>query len=140
MRSGHSLAFQQFEDVLSEISIKEFTEDKNQLRELIKGSSQPNDSHYIAPFSMEWSAESDWEPDDPSEVSSGTCIIIPLKEDDEKGFLIRSLGYAESQMEMSSYEFLSDGTFILKTQYGWYIGETLVTLLTISTDDSRNFL
>ena len=52
MRSGHSLAFQQFEDVLSEISIKEFIDDTNQLRELIQASSLPNDSHYISPFSM----------------------------------------------------------------------------------------
>ena len=70
MRSGHSLAFQQFEDVLSEISIKAFIGDIDQLHDLIEASSQPSDSQYISPFSMEWSAESDWEPDDPSEVSS----------------------------------------------------------------------
>lgn len=72
---------------------------------------------------MTWSAESDWEPDDPSEVSSGTCIIIPLKENDKKGLLIRSLGYAESQMVESSYEFLNDGTFILKSHYEQSIAE-----------------
>ena len=44
MRSGHSLAFQQFEDVLSEISIKAFNDDPNKISELIKASSQPSDS------------------------------------------------------------------------------------------------
>ncbi|KZR86408.1 Phycoerythrobilin lyase CpeS [Synechococcus sp. MIT S9509] len=123
MRSGHSLAFQQFEDVVSEISIKEFSDDDDQLRELIKASSQPNDSHYISPFSMEWSAESDWEPDDPSEVSSGSCIILPIPNDEQSGKLLRSVGYAESVAAESEYRFLDDGTFILKTHYDQSIAE-----------------
>ena len=123
MRSGHSLAFQQFEDVLSEISIKEFTDDKNQLGELIKRSSQPNDSHYISPFAMEWCAESDWEPDDPSEVSSGSCVIVPIPKDAQSGKLLRSVGYAESIAAESDYRFLDDGTFILKTHYDQSIAE-----------------
>jgi hypothetical protein len=76
MRSGHSLAFQQFEDVLSEITITQFDTDNKEIKEAIKNSSQPDDSTYIAPFRMEWNAESDWEPDDPTAVSSGSCIII----------------------------------------------------------------
>ena len=123
MRSGHSLAFQQFEDVLSEISIKEFIDDSNQLRELIKSSSQANDSRYISPFLMEWSAESDWEPDDPSEVSSGSCIILPIPTDQQSGKLLRSVGYAESVPAESDYRFLDDGTFILKTHYDQSIAE-----------------
>ena len=123
MRSGHSLAFQQFEDVLSEISIKEFIDDKNQLRELIQSSSLPNDSHYISPFSMEWSAESDWEPDDPNEVSSGSCIILPIPKDGKSGKLLRSIGYAESIAAESEYRFLDDGTFILETHYDQSIAE-----------------
>ncbi len=123
MRSGHSLAFQQFEDVLSEISIKEFIDDTNQLRELIQASSLPNDSHYISPFSMEWSAESDWEPDDPNEVSSGSCIILPIPKDGQSGKLLRSIGYAESVAAESEYRFLDDGTFILETHYDQSIAE-----------------
>ena len=123
MRSGHSLAFQQFEDVLSEISINNFTENKDQLQALIASSSQPNDSHYVSPFSMQWSAESDWEPDDPSEVSSGSCVIIPIPMDDRTGKLLRSVGYAESVPAESEYCFLDDGTFILKTHYDQSIAE-----------------
>ena len=125
MRSGHSLAFQQFEEVLSKITIELIDVNDQEVNNLYQVHKQDDGNRYtfIQPFKMTWSAESDWEPDDPSEVSSGTCIIIPLKEDDEKGLLIRSLGYAESQMAQSSYEFLSDGTFILKTHYEQSIAE-----------------
>ena len=125
MRSGHSLAFQQFEEVLSEITIELIDVNDQEVNNLYQVHKQDDGNRYtfIQPFKMTWSAESDWEPDDPSEVSSGTCIIIPLKEDDKKGLLIRSLGYAESQMAQSSYEFLSDGTFILKTHYEQSIAE-----------------
>ena len=123
MRSGHSLAFQQFEDVLSEISIKAFIGDIDQLHDLIEASSQPSDSLYISPFSMEWSAESDWEPDDPGEVSSGSCIILPIPEDGLSGTLLRSVGYAESVIAESNYRFLNDGTFVLKTRYDQSIAE-----------------
>ena len=123
MRSGHSLAFQQFEDVLSEISISAAHDNEDQLIDLIKASSQPDDSHYVSPFSMEWSAESDWEPDDPSEVSTGSCLIIPIPKDGRTGRLLRSVGYAESIAAESEYRFLDDGTFILKTHYDQSIAE-----------------
>ena len=123
MRSGHSLAFQQFEDVLSEISIKRFTEDHQKISELIQASSQPTNNQYCAPFCMEWNAESDWEPDDPSEVSSGSCLIVPIPMDKRSGKLLRSVGYAESAAAESDYRFLEDGTFILNTHYEQSIAE-----------------
>ena len=123
MRSGHSLAFQQFEDVLSEISIKAFNDDQNKISELIKASSQAPDSKYQSPFCMEWNAESDWEPDDPSEVSSGSCLIVPIPSDETSGKLLRSVGYAEAIAAESDYRFLDDGTFILKTHYDQSIAE-----------------
>ena len=125
MRSGHSLAFQQFEEVLSEITIELIDRNEQEVYDLSQVYKQEENKRYtfIQPFKMTWSAESDWEPDDPSEVSSGTCIIIPLKKNDKKGLLIRSLGYAESQMVESSYEFINDGTFILKSHYEQSIAE-----------------
>ncbi len=123
MRSGHSLAFQQFEDVLSEISIKAFNDDHNKISELIKSSSRPSDSQYRSAFFMEWNAESDWEPDDPSEVSSGSCLIVPIPKDETSGRLLRSVGYAEAVAAESDYRFLDDGTFILKTHYDQSIAE-----------------
>ena len=125
MRSGHSLAFQQFEDVLSEISIKYIDKQDSTVQDLISTttSSQAQSSEVVAPFRMEWSAESDWEPEDPSQVSSGSCLIIPLKKNDCSGILIRSIGYAESELAESRYQFLDDGTFMLTTHYEQSIAE-----------------
>lgn len=122
MRSGHSLAFQQFEDVLSEISITPVLNDDIRLEPIIEAS-KLSSKQINSPFRMEWNAESDWEPDDPNDVSSGSCIIIPLPESDTSGKLLRSVGYAESVPAESHYKFLEDGTFTLTTQYDQSIAE-----------------
>ena len=72
---------------------------------------------------MSWAAESDWEPDDPSEVSSGNCILLPVPTSETEGHLVRSVGYAEAAPAESTYRFLSDGTFLLTTQYEQSIAE-----------------
>ena len=125
MRSGHSLAFQQFEDVLSEISIEHIDIQDSIVKDLLSTtpSNQAQSSDVVAPFRMEWSAESDWEPEDPSQVSSGSCLIIPLKINNYSGALIRSVGYAESELAESTYQFLDDGTFLLTTHYDQSIAE-----------------
>ena len=125
MRSGHSLAFQQFEEVLSEVTIEEIDKENTAVKQLLESSIITNqDEHLVtSPFRMEWCAESDWEPEDPSEVSSGSCIIVPLAKDNYSGKLIRSVGYAESEAAISEYHFLDDGTFTLKTQYEQSIAE-----------------
>ena len=125
MRSGHSLAFQQFEEVLSEVVIEELSKEDPRVKQLLESSlAKGQDKCSISsPFKMEWCAESDWEPDDPSEVSSGSCIIVPLAKDKSSGTLIRSVGYAESESAISEYSFLDDGTFTLTTQYEQSIAE-----------------
>ena len=122
MRSGHSLAFQQFEEVLSQITIEQLPIDDEQVRALIEASPSITSAPQC-PFRMEWSAESDWEPDDPSEVSAGSCILVPIPTDQTQGLLLRSVGYAESEQAVSHYQFLSDGTFVLSTKYGQSIAE-----------------
>ena len=125
MRSGHSLAFQQFEEVLSEVTIEEIDKENTAVKQLLESSIiTDQDNHCVtSPFKMEWCAESDWEPEDPSEVSSGSCIIVPLTKDNCSGKLIRSVGYAESEAAISEYQFLDDGTFTLTTQYEQSIAE-----------------
>ena len=125
MRSGHSLAFQYFEDVLSEIKIEKINKDDPRVKSLLESynHSEALISSVISPFKMEWSAESDWEPDDPTEVAKGNCIIVPIPKDHSSGELIRSVGYAESETAKSDYRFLEDGTFILTTQYEQSIAE-----------------
>ena len=125
MRSGHSLAFQQFEEVLSEVFIEELSKEDPGVQQLLESSlAKEQDKFSISsPFKMEWCAESDWEPEDTSEVSSGSCIIVPLAKDKSSGTLIRSVGYAESEAAISEYHFLDDGTFTLTTQYEQSIAE-----------------
>ena len=125
MRSGHSLAFQQFEEVLSEVVIEELSKEDPGVKQLLESSlvKEKDKCSISSPFKMKWCAESDWEPDDPSEVSSGSCIIVPLAKDKSSGTLIRSVGYAESESAISEYSFLDDGTFTLTTQYEQSIAE-----------------
>ena len=123
MRSGHSLAFQQFEDVLSEIQITTIQTDQPNIQQLLDASTLDSSSKVVAPFEMSWAAESDWEPDDPSEVSSGNCILLPVPTSETEGHLVRSVGYAEAAPAESTYRFLSDGTFLLTTQYEQSIAE-----------------
>ena len=125
MRSGHSLAFQQFEEVLSEVTIEEVSKEDSAVKRLLESplANQYNLDAISSPFKMEWCAESDWEPDDPSEVSSGICIIVPFVNDNSSGTLIRSVGYAEAEAAISEYNFSNDGTFTLTTKYEQSIAE-----------------
>ena len=124
MRSGHSLAFQQFEDVLSEINITSIKATDPEIEKfLISCERHSYLKKLSSPFRMEWNAESDWEPDDPSEVSSGSCLILPIPKDEYSGELLRSVGYAESEFAVSNYQFLNDGTFLLTTNYEQSIAE-----------------
>ena len=122
MRSGHSLAFQQFEDVRSSVLIEPIGLQDPLVLKLLKDCTI-RDAKPFLPFRMEWNAESDWEPDDPSEVSAGSCILVPIPSDNQKGILLRSSGYAEAEQAVSNYTFLEDDTFVLKTQYGQSIAE-----------------
>ena len=123
MRSGHSLAFQQFEDVLSNVEITRIKTTDTDIAQLLVSSNLDPSRQITSPFRMSWAAESDWEPDDPSEVSSGTCLIVPLPIDETRGILLRSVGYAEAATAESTYAFLSDGTFVLNTAYEQSIAE-----------------
>jgi phycoerythrin-associated linker protein len=122
MRSGHSLAFQQFEEVISQIKITILKLTNSKVSALL--SSIPLQTGIpTTPFRMAWNAESDWEPDDPNQVSSGECILIPIKQSESNGLLIRSVGYAESEQAISKYKLLNDDTFTLSTEYGQSVAE-----------------
>jgi len=123
MRSGHSLAFQQFEDVLSEVEITRIEDTDADIEKLTIASSLSSKGRVSCPFRMSWAAESDWEPDDPGEVSSGSCLIVPIPINENSGHLLRSVGYAEAAPAESTYSFLSDGTFLLTTAYEQSIAE-----------------
>lgn len=128
MRSAHSLAFRQFEDVLSDIQIERLTIDDEAVSDYLAGVSI-DASSVVSPFRMAWQADSDWEPDDPAAVSSGSCILIPVPDTERKGKLLRSVGYAEAESAESTYHFLDDDTFILHTAYGQSVAEERIWFL-----------
>ncbi|MEA5398909.1 phycobiliprotein lyase [Synechococcus sp. BA-124 BA4] len=122
MRSAHSLAFRQFEEVLSDIKIKLLSAEDTAVLKYLSDLSIPSTS-ITSPFQMTWEADSDWEPEDPSAVSSGSCMLIPVPLTEREGKLLRSVGYAEAEPATSTYQFLDDDTFILHTSYGQSIAE-----------------
>ena len=127
MRSGHSLAFQIFEEVLSEIKITAVEKNDKRVNLLIEENNIKCDC--VSPFNMEWEAESDWEPENPNEVAKGNCLIIPIPYTYNSGKLIRSVGYAEAEKATSTYDISPDGTFTLKTVYGQSIAEERIWFL-----------
>jgi phycoerythrin-associated linker protein len=122
MRSAHSLAFRQFEEILSDVRIERLSVDNSAVLKYLVDESIPP-SNITSPFQMSWEADSDWEPEDPDAVSAGTCILIPVPHTEREGKLLRSVGYAEAEPAASTYHFLDDDTFILHTSYGQSIAE-----------------
>ena len=116
MRSGHSLAFQVFEEVLSTINI-ELVDIKNQIIQNMLDKTIYSESEALTPFKISWKANSNWENADKSSKSSGNCYLIPIPESKTEGILIRSIGYIEEIDSISNYKFSDDQTFILKTAY-----------------------
>lgn len=118
MRTGHSLAFRQFEDILSDLEISEVDNDNKSLTQLLNNKRpELNELSPVKAFHMKWEADSDWNDNRDEENLSGECIIVPYPIDLTRGLLLRSVGYAESEEAVSTYNFLSDGTLILITNY-----------------------
>ena len=59
MRSGHSLAFKQFEQIISKVTIKLLDKNNPNVLELINSNPEIKGIH-IAPFNVEWAIEDDW--------------------------------------------------------------------------------
>ena len=116
MRSGHSLAFQQFEQIVSKLDIKILEHHDPKVLALL--TSKPNIvGKHVLPFSIEWEADSDWSEESPSTVNRGSSIFIPIPQSPTNGFILQSLGYTEPIETFSNYSFLDDDTFTLRTTY-----------------------
>jgi len=122
MRSGHSLAFKQFEEIVSRVKIKLLNLKDSNIEKLL-ASSQFKTSDVVSPFKIEWEAESDWNNEGSDSISSGTCYLIPIPVSTSKGNMLRSIGYAEKISAVSNYTFLNDGTFCITTKYDYTITE-----------------
>ena len=132
MRSGHSLAFQKFDQILSEIKIKILSLDNQEvLKFLYKYKHLQGEP--TSPMLITWEAESEWTENLENERTNGSSLLIPLTVSNQKGVMIRSEGYTESNEVLSEYKVLNDGTLIINSNYShtrteeriWFISQNV---------------
>ncbi len=115
MRSGHSLAFKQFEEIISLIQITLLQNNDEKVKDFLTNSDY-SEKEPTSPFEIKWSGTSNWEESNKEQLS-GSTLLIPFPKTIRSGYILRSLGYVEPLQSLSEYHFLNDGTFILQTNY-----------------------
>ena len=132
MRSGHSLAFQEFEEIRSKIKINPAKSQDSRVIKLLKENSLTTNVGEKA-FQITWDAKSDWNEENQKEKVSGESILIPIQITQTEGKIFRSLGYSEEIQVVSLYKILDDGTLIIHSNYNnfcteeriWFISNNL---------------
>ena len=132
MRSGHSLAFQEFEDIRSKIKIIPAKINDPRVIKLVKDNSITTNAENKA-FLISWEAKSEWVDENKKENLSGESILVPLEISEKEGKIIRSVGYTEAIQVISLYKFLDDGTLIINSTYNqifteeriWFVSNNL---------------
>ena len=132
MRSGHSLAFQEFEDIRSKIKIIPAQTNDPRVIKLVKDNFINNNAK-IKAFLINWEAKSEWGDENQKENLSGESILVPLEMSKKEGKIIRSVGYTEAIQVVSLYKFLEDGTLIINSTYNqifteeriWFVSNNL---------------
>ena len=132
MRSGHSLAFQEFEDIRSKIKIIPAQTNDPRVIKLVKDNFITTNAKNKA-FLINWEAKSEWGDENQKENLSGESILVPLEMSKKEGKIIRSVGYTESIQVISLYKFLEDGTLIINSTYNqifteeriWFVSNNL---------------
>ena len=100
IRSTHTLAFQEFENSTSKISIKHINSKNKKVIEIFKNSKLSLNIENVD-ISIKWQAISDWEEDDMSERDETILIFLP--KDENSGIVLRNKGYTESFISSSNY-------------------------------------
>ena len=132
MRSGHSLAFQEFEDIRSRIKIIPAESNDSRVIKLLEDELLTSYKENKA-FIISWEAKSDWGDENKKEKSSGESILIPIEVSKKEGKIIRSVGYTEAIKVISLYKLLDDGTLIILSNYNqisteeriWFVSNNL---------------
>ena len=122
MRSGHSLAFQEFDETRSKIKINPANINDSRVIKLLKDNLITNNEQKKA-FLISWETKSEWGDKKEKEQSSGESILIPLELSKTEGKLIRSVGYSEEIPIISTYRLLDDGTLIIYSNYNYIYTE-----------------
>ena len=132
MRSGHSLAFQEFEEIRSRIRIIPAKKDDSRVIKLLKDNLGTTNEGNNA-FLINWEAKSEWGEENQKGKMSGESILIPIEVSKTEGKIIRSVGYTEAIELISLYKLLDDGTLIIHSNYNdiyteeriWFVSNNL---------------
>ena len=132
MRSGHTLAFQEFEEIRSKIKIVPSKSNDSRVIKFLKDNLITTNAVNEA-FLINWEAKSEWGEDNQKENSSGESILIPIEISKTEGKIIRSVGYTEAEKVVSLYKILDDGTLIIYSDYNhicteeriWFVSDNL---------------
>ena len=116
MRSGHSLAFQEFEEIRSKLKITPTKKNDPRVIKLINDNLETA-NEINRGFLIYWEAKSEWREDNEKEKLSGESILIPIQNTKTEGKIIRSVGYTEAMQVISSYKILDNGTLIIHSNY-----------------------
>ena len=109
MRSGHSLAFQEFEEIRSKIKIVPSKSNDSRVIKFLKDN-LINTNAINKAFLINWEAKSEWGEENHKENSSGQSILVPIEISKTEGTIIRSVGYTEAVQVVYLYKILDDGT------------------------------
>ena len=132
MRSGHSLAFQEFEEIRSKIKIVRSKRNDSRVIKFLKDNLITTNAVNKA-FLINWEAKSEWDEKNQKENSSGESILVPIEISKKEGKIIRSVGYTEAVQVVSLYKILNDGTLIIYSDYSqicteeriWFVSNNL---------------
>ena len=132
MRSGHSLAFQEFEEIRSKIKIFPSKRNDSRVIKFLKDNSI-NTNAVNKTFLINWEAKSEWIEENQEGNSSGESILVPIEISKKEGKIIRSFGYTEAVKVVSLYKILDDGTLIIYSDYShtcteeriWFVSNNL---------------
>ena len=128
MRSGHSLAFQEFEEIRSRIKIVPTKKNDSRVIKLLKDNLVTTNQENKG-FIIHWDAKSEWSDDNQKEKLSGESILIPIQVTRTEGKIIRSVGYTEAIQVISLYKLLDDGTLIINSNYNHICTEERIWFL-----------
>ena len=132
MRSGHSLAFQEFDEIRSKIKIVlSKTNDPRVIKFLKDNFISTNSINKV--FLINWEAKSEWDEENQKEKEFGESILVPIEISKTEGKIFRSNGYTEAIQVVSLYKILDDGTLIIYSDYNnicteeriWFVSNNL---------------
>ena len=128
MRSAHSLAFQEFEEIRSTIRINPANLKDYRVNKFLKDNIETS-SGLNQPFLINWEAKSEWDDENKEGNSSGESILVPIEFSQTEGKIIRSFGYTEGTLITSLYKLLNDGTLIINSNYNHFCTEERIWFL-----------